>query len=288
MLLSGEAVIEDSVSPLHLREGMIVLHPLPQSLTLRSCTRKTGKIDRTELLPSFWQTTNQYHQSSKSPVLALCGRILTTELPQCIVRDNLPTRLVFSYLTEETRQSAGLDALPVPGNDCPSRLERLLKLMRKELLAGQTGFNAALNHVVGAAMSLVIPGIVENDRLDAAVVASMGKLAPAVKAMLENPHHPWTLPELARLCSISRATFIRQFNNLAGRSPKDFLLDVRIANAARDLSNGADSVELIGKAAEYQSSAAIQKRFKCRTGMTTSQWRRQSDVGSVGIECLKI
>ena len=84
-------------------------------------------------------------------------------------------------------------------------------------------------------------------------------LAGALSAMLAAPGRPWTLPELASLCGMSRATFIRQFQRSLGRSATELLTDLRMTAAANALRATFNSVAAIGEDVGYQSEAAFQR-----------------------------
>lgn len=58
------------------------------------------------------------------------------------------------------------------------------------------------------------------------------RLAAAITAMFADPARPWTLPDLADLCGMSRATFMRQFQDKLGRSALDLLTDLRMSMAS--------------------------------------------------------
>jgi AraC family transcriptional activator of mtrCDE len=96
--------------------------------------------------------------------------------------------------------------------------------------------------------------------------------------MFQEPERSWTLPELARLSHMSRATFVRHFRRKMGRSASDLLTDIRMTLAAKKLRNSAASTAAAADAAGYQSDAAFQRAFKQRMGMTPAQWRRAKDT----------
>jgi AraC family transcriptional activator of mtrCDE len=49
-------------------------------------------------------------------------------------------------------------------------------------------------------------------------LAGNPRLVPALTALFNEPARAWTLPELAQRCNMSRATFIRHFQERLGRS----------------------------------------------------------------------
>jgi AraC family transcriptional activator of mtrCDE len=105
-------------------------------------------------------------------------------------------------------------------------------------------------------------------------LAGNPRLAPALSAMFNEPAEPWTLPRLARLCNMSRATLARQFQDKLGRSASELLLDIRMTLAASEPRKSGDSTGAVAEAAGYRSEAAFQRAFKQSMGMTAAQWRR--------------
>jgi AraC family transcriptional activator of mtrCDE len=97
-----------------------------------------------------------------------------------------------------------------------------------------------------------------------------------LKALFLEPARPWTLPELAELCNMSRATIARYFQERLGRSASDLLTDIRMTLAANELRKSSASVGAVGEAVGYQSEAAFQRAFKQRMGVTPARWRREA------------
>jgi AraC family transcriptional activator of mtrCDE len=93
-------------------------------------------------------------------------------------------------------------------------------------------------------------------------------------ALFHEPARAWTLPELARLCNMSRATLVRQFQDCLGRSPIDLLADIRMTLAANELKKSSANTAAVAAAVGYQSEAAFQRAFKQRMKITPAQWRR--------------
>ena len=99
-------------------------------------------------------------------------------------------------------------------------------------------------------------------------LAGHPRLAPALAALFHEPDHSWTLPELARLCHMSRATMARHFQEKLGRSASDLLTDIRMMLAAQELRKASVSTRAVAVAVGYQSEAAFQRAFKKRMGIT--------------------
>jgi AraC family transcriptional activator of mtrCDE len=101
-----------------------------------------------------------------------------------------------------------------------------------------------------------------------------------VAALFNEPARAWSLPDLARLCNISRATLARQFQEKLGRSPSDLLTDIRMTLAANELKRSSLSTGAVAEAVGYQSEAAFQRAFKSHMGVTPAQWRKTQEPTS--------
>jgi AraC family transcriptional activator of mtrCDE len=102
-------------------------------------------------------------------------------------------------------------------------------------------------------------------------LAGNPRLVPALTALFNEPARAWTLPELARRCNMSRATFIRHFQERLGRSASDLLTDIRMTVAANALKTSDMSTGAVAELAGYQSDAAFQRSFKHRMGITPAR-----------------
>lgn len=127
-----------------------------------------------------------------------------------------------------------------------------------------------LNALSSALFTLVLRSASEVDKAPEGLLALAGhpRLAPAIAAMFADPARPWKLPELAELCGMSRATFMRQFQDRLGRSALDFLTDLRMSLAANELRKPAISTEAVAETVGYQSVSAFRHVFTQRMGMT--------------------
>lgn len=101
------------------------------------------------------------------------------------------------------------------------------------------------------------------------------RLQRAVQAMLDAPQEEWPLERLAEACHLSRATFARQFREVAGATPGDMLQQLRMAQAARLLAYSRMGTAEVGEAVGYQSEAAFNRVFKKYSGIGPGGYRRR-------------
>jgi AraC family transcriptional activator of mtrCDE len=101
------------------------------------------------------------------------------------------------------------------------------------------------------------------------------EFAPLVGAIIESPAERWTTDTMASFVHMSRARFCKQFVDIAGQPPAQFVTLVRMKLAASMLRGGAsmpDAAELVG----YHSESAFAQAFKRVTGVQPGVWRRRA------------
>ncbi|WP_091227855.1 helix-turn-helix transcriptional regulator [Microbacterium sp. 3J1] len=93
-----------------------------------------------------------------------------------------------------------------------------------------------------------------------------------VEAIHDEPGREWTVERLAGIGAMSRSVFAERFRAAIGRSPADYVTEVRIDAAKRMLSAGR-SVSETSRELGYASDEGFSRAFRRRTGMTPSAWR---------------
>lgn len=273
VLLRGEAVVEidadgQGEAALHMRAGDIVLFPAGSAHTLHDGSGKTPRTMRKQHRGALTVATNG---KTREGADVLCGRFVLPAVPRQLMRDHLPERLLVSSVSagdEQARDAAFAS----------SRLARVIELMREEAFELRPGSEAVVNQLSGALFALTLRYASESGDAPRGLLAlaQRQRLQPALAAMFDEPGEPWTLPKLAELCHMSRATFARHFDEAIGRSPSDVLTEIRMAIAGRKLVQTKMSIAEIGEAVGYQSEAAFQRIFKRQVGITPAKWRAQS------------
>jgi AraC family transcriptional activator of mtrCDE len=268
VILGGSASLEDSsgAPPRRLAAGDILLFPHGTAHILQdggdAAPRPTQ--ERRGINLGFHE-----NDGTGERLDMMCGTFLLSPAHERLIRSYLPRRLVL-HAAESSAATAG------PGTG--GAAVALVGLMRSESAADTLGGLAMLNALSTALFALALR--LASETLEAPegllAVAGSPRLAPALTALFGEPARPWTLPELAQLCNMSRATFIRHFQERLGRSAADLLTDIRMTVAANALRNPDLSTGAVAELAGYQSDAAFQRAFKQQMGMTPAQWRREA------------
>ncbi len=211
IVVSGSAVLEDpSGGPRrHLTAGDILLFPHGAAHTLHDGSGESPAPARERATLNMTISENA---GTGDRLDMLCGRFVLTPQHERLLRDYLPPRLV----VRAPDRSASTER-PATG----AQLEGLVTLMRTESALESLGGRAMLNALSTAMFALTLRVGSESDEAPPGLLALAGhpRLAPALAAMFQEPARAWTLPELARLCHMSRATLARNFQERLGVRP---------------------------------------------------------------------
>ncbi|MCE5976509.1 AraC family transcriptional regulator [Pseudomonas sp. JR33AA] len=153
-------------------------------------------------------------------------------------------RALFGLILEECRRAPG------PSQALLERLTHLLFLyVLRQQHAGQS-----LGGMVALARQPAFAGLLEQ--------------------LIEHPGQAWTLESMAACAGLSRSAFFKRFSELAGQSPGQVLLALRMRQACQLLQAG-QTVEHVGAQVGYQSVAAFTRAFAKAVGVQPGAYRRQ-------------
>lgn len=267
VVLKGRAIIEDpeTGAARELVGGDIVLLPHGAAHVLHDGSGRAP--GRTFNHPGSAGWTLSENDGQGEGLDMLCGRFFIGPPHDRLIRDYLPTTL--------TVRASGR-----PGEDgdlsASNHLASLVGLMRMESAGDKPGGLAIFNALCAALFTLALRAASESGEAPTGLLALAGnpRLAPAISAMFADPARAWTLPGLADLCSMSRATFMRHFQDKLGRSAMELLTDIRMSLAANELKRPGTTTEAVADTVGYRSVAAFRRAFTDKVGMTPGQWRR--------------
>ena len=273
VVLKGRAIIEDpeTRTTRELVGGDIVLLPHGSAHVLHDGSGHTPGPTYNSQRSAGWMLSANDGQGDRLDML--CGRFFIGPPHDRLIRNYLPTDLVVRAMDDDDEEGVGSAA---------NHLANLVGLMRMESAGDKPGSNAILNALSSALFTLTLRAASESDQAPEGLLAVAGhpRLAPAISAMLADPTRPWNLPDLADLCGMSRATFMRHFQEKLGRSAADLLVDIRMSLAANELKKPTISTEAVAEAVGYQSVSAFRRVFADKMGMTPGEWRRLAREGA--------
>lgn len=101
------------------------------------------------------------------------------------------------------------------------------------------------------------------------------RLSRALLAMHEMPERKWTLAALAKVSSMSRASFAQKFKGDVGQTPMAYLLAIRLAAAAQLLLHTSTRITDLASKVGFQSDRVFRHAFKKAYGVPPKVYRQQ-------------
>lgn len=192
--------------------------------------------------------------------------------------DILCGRFVFDDATARTLLAALPEMLLVRSAANPAfcDLRALTAMLRRETEASRAGGAMLVSQLSSVLFGLLIRAWTDETGALQGMLGALAerRLQPALLGMFAEPARAWTLDDMARVCHMSRATFVRAFHRASGSSAAATLLQIRMAHAAQWLLRGERSIAAVGLAAGYQSEAAFARAFKKYFGVGPGAYRR--------------
>lgn len=105
---------------------------------------------------------------------------------------------------------------------------------------------------------------------------ALARFRPLLERVRAAPFTRLPLDEAASLCHLSPAYFSRLFRLVFGRGFADYIIQMRLDNAAIALAASSEPVSSVGFRAGFSSHAHFTAQFRRRFGRTPSEFRRQS------------
>jgi AraC-like DNA-binding protein len=100
---------------------------------------------------------------------------------------------------------------------------------------------------------------------------------PALRRVLEHVHAEpgdnWTVPAMAQLAGMSRASFAARFRRTTGQSPGEYVTEVRMQRAEDQLTRSDATLAQIAVAVGYRNEYAFATAFRRRHFLSPGKWR---------------
>jgi AraC-like DNA-binding protein len=105
-------------------------------------------------------------------------------------------------------------------------------------------------------------------------------IGPALRLLVDNPAHGWTVATLAAVARMSRAAFAKRFTELVGEPPMTFLAGWRLAMAADLLRDTDATLDAVAQTVGYGSPFALSTAFKRVHGVSPQEHRRAAQAAA--------
>jgi uncharacterized HTH-type transcriptional regulator HI_1052 len=189
---------------------------------------------------------------------------------------------MFCGLFYYSKPSLLIDSLPeylhLSLNDTP--VQPLIRLMQQEADNHQSGAKSLMDALVTVLFIYILRHGLQANLLHCGLFAGLQdkRLGKVLEQLFNAPQQAWNMDVLAALAAMSRANFMRVFQQKIGMAPGKFLTQLRLQEAALLLNKTQKNILSVALEVGYQSEAHFSKAFKALYGMTPSQYRKAEQV----------
>ena len=189
---------------------------------------------------------------------------------------------MFCGLFYYSKPSLLIDSLPeylhLSLNDTP--VQPLIRLMQQEADNHQSGAKSLMDALVTVLFIYILRHGLQANLLHCGLFAGLQdkRLGKVLEQLFNAPQQAWNMDALAALAAMSRANFMRVFQQKIGMAPGKFLTQLRLQEAALLLNKTQKNILSVALEVGYQSEAHFSKAFKALYGITPSQYRKAEQV----------
>ncbi|PKM86145.1 MAG: hypothetical protein CVU87_13045 [Firmicutes bacterium HGW-Firmicutes-12] len=152
----------------------------------------------------------------------------------------------------------------------------LIRYFIKEIKARQPGYELALQSISTQLVLYILRGIKHNmlditERNDKSGRTEINRVTDFLQ---EEYRKGISLDELSRIANLSPYHLIRVFKKQTGKTPVEYLIDIKIENAKRMILEGKNITEVCYLSG-FNNQSYFSSVFKRKVSMTPSQYREQ-------------
>ncbi len=103
---------------------------------------------------------------------------------------------------------------------------------------------------------------------------SLCRLGEVISRLENEYRRHWTIAEISRIAAMAPSTLLPIFHKATGRSPIEYLLEVRLAKAAERLIKTDDPVSEVASACGFYDSNYFSRCFRRRYNRSPREYRR--------------
>ena len=100
------------------------------------------------------------------------------------------------------------------------------------------------------------------------------RVRKALDLLLRNSSKPLAVKKLAEACSLSENQFRRVFSRATGRTPQEYLNELRIAMAVSLLRGGTLTLSEVAAECGYPTLSSFNRQFRRQRGSSPGRFRR--------------
>ena len=161
------------------------------------------------------------------------------------------------------------------------RIDGKLREAMKELLSQEVGMGAMTASLLKQVIIALVRRSLKSSQswTDRFSILSDRQITRAFADMVARPGAAHTVQSLASSASLSRSAFMARFSEIFGRSPMAILRDLRMRQAALDLTTTATPVDVVAHDAGYESRSSFVRAFRKAYNVDPSEYRQSVKNG---------
>ncbi len=154
-------------------------------------------------------------------------------------------------------------------------LRAAVGLLAEELTDSHPGADAAIPPLLDLLLLYLLRAWLAENHEPTGWAAAVGDpdISRALRAVHDDPAHPWTVESLGARAGLSRAAFAKRFATLVGEPPLTYLTRWRMLTAARLLRDSDRPLSSVAERTGYSSEYAFGKAFKREFGTAPGRYR---------------
>ncbi len=154
--------------------------------------------------------------------------------------------------------------------EAKTTLRDTIDQMIDELQRGRPGCEVVVDHLAHIALVKILRfhlSEVAHARSGWLYALADARMGVAIAAMHDAPSQRWTVASLASASAMSRTAFATRFKTTVGRAPLDYLTQLRMLKAARQLAEPGARVSKVAQDLGYESESSFSAAFKRAMGL---------------------
>ena len=265
-VLAGAGTLIIERDPVELQEGTMIIVPANRRQELVGHDSTDSKLEYAARCQTLTMGVESLavRIDTAGGVAMTCGAIKATYQQLHGVFDYLPTPIVEQAQRNEPLRSA-------------------FTALLQEMVSPQPGGDAMLRALMQQCLILLLRQYCTSGHCQLPWLTALEepRLGKVVTEIVEHPGRFYTLELLAEQAHMSRSTFAERFSKTFGRTPMDFVREVRLRQAAQWLVNTDRTIVTIATQLGYDSRSHFSRAFRAFFGEAPSQYRasRTLDIG---------
>ncbi len=156
------------------------------------------------------------------------------------------------------------------------KIDLKLREAVEELCAQEIGMGAMTASLLKQVIVALVRRSMKSSRswTDRFSILADRQITRAFADMVARPGAAHTVQSLAHSASLSRSAFMARFSDIFGRSPMAIVRDLRMRQAALDLTTTSAPVEVVAHNAGYESRSSFVRAFRKAYNVDPSEYRQ--------------